>query len=87
MKEYVVEDGVVELEVLLLDFAGCLLHVLFEFLDLFVSLVDGNGLDLFGKRQLLDALLNLLQSNASLFLSGQSSTKKSSISTTMFKLL
>ena len=87
MKGYVVEDGVVELEVLLLNFAGCLLHGLFELLDLFVSLVDGNGLDLFGKRQLLDALLNLLQSDASLFLSGWSSTKKSSISTTMFNLL
>jgi hypothetical protein len=46
MGAYAVEDGLVELEVLLLDFSDGCLHVIFNLSDLLVSLVDGDGLDL-----------------------------------------
>ena len=45
---YAIEDGFVELEVLLFDFADGGVHFLLDFSDLLVPLVDGDGLDLFG---------------------------------------
>ena len=78
---HVVETGLVQLEILLLDDASGRVHLLLNLADLLVALVDGNGLDLLGKRQLLDGLLDLLERDLGLLLSGEERTKKSSIST------
>lgn len=78
---YIVENGLVELEVLLLDLPDGGLHLILDLADLLVSLVDSDGLDLVGKRKFLDALLHLLKGDLSLFLGKDICTKKSNIST------
>lgn len=81
MESYAVEDGFVELEVLLLDLSDGGLHLLLDLADLLVALVDGDGLHLLGERQFLYRFLNFLQSDLALFLGREGRTKKSNIST------
>jgi hypothetical protein len=80
----VVKNWLVELEILFLYLAGSVLHFLLDLFDLFVSLVDGNSLNLFGKRKVLDTLLNLSRCNLSVFLYIRGCTKKLNISTMIY---
>lgn len=78
---YIVEDWFIKLKIFLFDISDSLFHLLLDLFDFFVSFIDGNGLHLFRKREILDAFFHFLQSDLSLLLNKQTFTKKSNIST------
>ena len=75
----VVEDRSIEFKIVFLNTFDRFFHLILDFSDLFVPLVDGEGADFFWKWEILDAFFNIFESDFAWFLNKGKITKKSNI--------